>query len=563
MKKRLFSLLLAVFMVLSVAACSSSSTGSSTSTDTTAATDATDKETAPADTTEAKPEGNPDDPQGYWKYPYEETVKVTIVNGEVSTARYPEGMDIYYNPWTKAFKDVFNVEVVTEWVSSEYDTKLNLSIASKQLPDMFSCNNVQFQQLVEADMVQDLKPSYDKYASASMKRMMEVEDPDIFETAFEGDKLMGIPMLHYGYECSTSFLWLKKNWMEEAGNPEIKTIADFDTLLRGFKETHGKEYAIALDKALNCFYYLAPSFHAYPRAWLDDGTGNIVRGGIMPEMKPMLAQWAQWYKDGLVRKDFATLDFEAMKPDLINGDIGFIAGENWYSWVLQDAYKVTGDGTWFEAYDLPSVDGEKVMYPINFPNGGYNVVSKGCKNPEVLVKLNDYYIWWLNDAVPEGVPIEDVLPFTENDIHHTSGPFKIMFHSYGDIKEVISAINTKEENFSTGYAVAYYTEIMKWYNDKDFNSIGRFLQMGQNRASLVMACDYVDNNQLLKSKLWGNSPQEVLDYGTTLNDLLTEGFTKIIMGVEPIDYFDTLVAEWKAAGGDEATKAVNDMYGTK
>lgn len=50
-------------------------------------------------------------------------------------------------------------------------------------------------------------------------------------------------------------------------------------------------------------------------------------------------------------------------------------------------------------------------------------------------------------------------------------------------------------------------------------------------------------------------------YGTTLDDLLTEGFTKIIMGTESIDYFDVLVQNWRAAGGDEATKAVNEAYG--
>ena len=45
----------------------------------------------------------------------------------------------------------------------------------------------------------------------------------------------------------------------------------------------------------------------------------------------------------------------------------------------------------------------------------------------------------------------------------------------------------------------------------------------------------------------------------TLNDLLQEGFTKIIVGQEPIDYFDTLVENWKRAGGEQATKEVNEM----
>ena len=50
--------------------------------------------------------------------------------------------------------------------------------------------------------------------------------------------------------------------------------------------------------------------------------------------------------------------------------------------------------------------------------------------------------------------------------------------------------------------------------------------------------------------------------GTTLDDILTEGFTKIITGEVPVDYFDTLVEEWRTAGGDTATKEVNEMYGS-
>ena len=38
-----------------------------------------------------------------------------------------------------------------------------------------------------------------------------------------------------------------------------------------------------------------------------------------------------------------------------------------------------------------------------------------------------------------------------------------------------------------------------------------------------------------------------------------EALLKIIMGVEPLSYFDTFVAEWKRLGGDEITKEVSDV----
>jgi putative aldouronate transport system substrate-binding protein len=57
------------------------------------------------------------------------------------------------------------------------------------------------------------------------------------------------------------------------------------------------------------------------------------------------------------------------------------------------------------------------------------------------------------------------------------------------------------------------------------------------------------------------TPEEVTRYGSTLDDLLLEGFTLIILGQQPVSYFDTLVRNWYAAGGQEVTDAVNRMYG--
>ena len=67
----------------------------------------------------------------------------------------------------------------------------------------------------------------------------------------------------------------------------------------------------------------------------------------------------------------------------------------------------------------------------------------------------------------------------------------------------------------------------------------------------------------IKSKLWGATPEVLLNYRTTLDDLLTEGYTKIIMGREPIDYFENVVENWYSAGGQAATDAMNQAYGGK
>ena len=186
-------------------------------------------------------------------------------------------------------------------------------------------------------------------------------------------------------KCYTYYMWIKKNWMEEAGSPEIKTLEQFENLMKGFMTKYGAKYAMPLSKKLEQFYMMSPTFHAYPTIWLDDGTGKIVYGSTMPEMKPMLAKWAEWYKTGICALTGQLSTSTRWKPTSLTAWLACNRAQNWYSWVIADTFKNTGDNTWLEAYDLPSVDGKPVMYPIPFPNGWYNVVTTKCKNPEVLI----------------------------------------------------------------------------------------------------------------------------------------------------------------------------------
>lgn len=45
-----------------------------------------------------------------------------------------------------------------------------------------------------------------------------------------------------------------------------------------------------------------------------------------------------------------------------------------------------------------------------------------------------------------------------------------------------------------------------------------------------------------------------------LTKLELETFSKIIMGQDPIDAFDTFVKDWKSAGGEKITKEMNEWY---
>jgi putative aldouronate transport system substrate-binding protein len=489
------------------------------------------------------------------------------VNSENAGVDFRDGMDIYDNIWTRRWKELYNVDIVTDWVSSDYEVKLNISIASQQLPDMFWCNNVQFQQLLQADSLQDITAEYDKWASPSLVKIIS-RDAEMFETAKKDGKLYGMPRLHYGYECEPTHLWIRRDWMTEAGDPEIKTVAQWEDLMRTFKDQHDSPYAMSMDKDLYPFFALAYGWHAYPRQpynrfWVDDGEGGIMSGYVMPEMKPLLTSWAAWYKEGLIRQDFATTDGDMMQQDFVNGNVGMCGGANWYGWTWQDVCKNFGEEAFMDAYQIPSIDGQTVHYPIGFINDGYGVVLKGAKHPEVIVKLINDYAYVLNEAALVGdMTPEETVPYAVEQ-HHVVGPFKVLLRHYEDVRENHDSIQTGVVKLSTGYALNYYTESLKWFKDKDITGLGRYAQQAHDKASIYQATYYFDNGQYMFTKAWGPPPQSELDNGKILDDIINEGITRIIIGEEQADHWDTVVANWLSAGGEEMTAEINKVYGGK
>jgi len=551
-----------------LAACGGGGGGGGAAQTTAAATEKPTTTTAkPAETTEkpaettAASEAKSDD----WRTPYEQTVKVTISNNDGKDGVFAEGEDIFNNLWTKRWKKLYNIEVETIWGSAEYKIKTNLAIASRELPDMFFCDPVQFQQLLDADLLYDLTDVYNKYVYEPVKQRYE-SDMLAFDTCWRNGKLYSVPQLYYGRHEAQA-LWIKNNWYKEAGSPEIKLLSQFEDLMRTFMKDHDKKFAMPLNNKLDTFYNMTPTWHVFHEIWLDDGNGGCKYGDIQPEMKNMLETWARWYKEGLLRSDGVTLEWDVMMADVINGEVGVLPAHNYAGWWWgKDIYQLYGEEALLSSYEFPSVDGETVMYPFKFLQQYYNVCSKSCKNPEVLIKLNNDYFYVQNIAVKVGdMTIEEQLPFGAGNMHHMTGPFKLCHDEDKDIVEVWPAVNNnvKDPVFSTGYGINYYNEIMKWVNYRDPVSLGRYLQMGSPDAPIYRAYLFYEQGRYVYTKLWGPQPEVLDDLGEVLKEIMNEGFAKIITGIEPIDYFETLVDEWLKAGGAEVTKAVSEMYGGK
>lgn len=493
---------------------------------------------------------------------YNEPVTIHTVTSEYASAKYPEGDDITNNVWIKRYKEKFNIDVVTDWVSDEYDTKLNLAISSNELPDVFRVNASQLQQLIEADMVMNLAEVFDKYASPRLKGYMEA-DADSYESGTKEGKLFGIPQLHWGLIDQPDFIWIRNDWKEELKLGDPKSVADLKNIALKFMEKHGG-YGIAVDQTLDYLNLLAISWNAHPDMWIEDSSGKLVYGSVQPEMKDALAEWAEWYKLGIIDPEFAIKDFSAMNADIVAGKVGLQPYYQWWGYNPGvDTVSNLGKDAVFYPYQIPTVSGEKAKQSVFFANGNYIVVKKGFKNPEAVIKLLNDYAYIVDEGV--GKESEETLSaLLDNDMGHVVGAFRVLNPNsdYEQFEAVSKALQSKS---TSGLTTAGMWQ--KYNNSVDFiekatpGATGDYLQQGSPKPAYGLAKEVLDSGNYIKTALWGATPEVLASFGTTLDDILTEGFTKIIMGTENVDYFDTVVQNWRTAGGDSATEAVNGEYG--
>jgi putative aldouronate transport system substrate-binding protein len=323
----------------------------------------------------------------YWLVKYAQPVTLHAVNADEANVNYGPGEDITNNGWTKGMKEYLNVNVVTDWVSasSEYDTKMNLSIASRQLPDVFRVNAVQFKQLLEAGMLADLTDYVENNVSDTIKAIMAYV-PEVTATAFQNGRQYAFPVYGYGPIPMPKLLWIRHDWMEASGAKAPVTIAEMENLMKTFQTAHPGAYGMGLNKDLDEMYWLAAAFKAYPGYWITGSNGTIVNGGVQPEMRDVLRTFADWYQKGYLRKDFMALDMAAVGQDTMSGKQGINIFWQWWYTYAADTVKNGGNDAYFEAYEMPSASGSPVVHPRDFDNGNYIVINKNCKNIDAAIK---------------------------------------------------------------------------------------------------------------------------------------------------------------------------------
>ena len=253
-----------------------------------------------------------------------------------------------------------------------------------------------------------------------------------------------------------------------------------------------------------------------------------------------------------------------MTQDLVNGKAGMQPHYQWQGWHVGPSLVAAqgSDHAYMIPFPFPTEDGSQVKGQIGFPNGQVIVVAKTCANPAAVMKLlsfTDYIMFDANTKLTE----EEFKGYTDGQREHVPGSVEIIdpMADMIQFEHVLHALKTGDtsELFTAGMKKKYADSI-SWIEDKNPGGLGAYLQQGFDGCAYYNSKFLIDNDFLVKTDAWG-PPPEAFDKTVNTIDVLLNGVMEIIMGVQPLEYYDEVLKSWYAQGGQIMEDAINAEYG--
>ncbi|MGH2558050.1 MAG: extracellular solute-binding protein [Thermomicrobiales bacterium] len=500
---------------------------------------------------------------------FDPPINVTTVANAWPTIQYASGDDINNNPWSRAYAEKLGVTVESEWAvpPDQYPERVNLMLASGDLPDFFQANDTQLKQLVENDLLADLTDVYQQSASERVKQAMTDGGPlPIQASTFDG-QLMAFPHATVAKE-GAPVLWVRSDWIEQLGLPEPTSIQNLLAVAEGFAANDpagsGGAVGLGMDKDLNYLVGFANGHHAYRALWLDDGSGYLAYSSIQPQMKEALTQLQAMHEAGQIDQEFGVKDGPTTWQDIAAGRIGLFYGSGYSGFVpLENSKRADPNARW-TPYPIPSIDAEAARPQVGLGIAGYWVVNKDVQHPEALLAMLDFWVGTFyentSDAIYEHfVQAGDSENWRMNAIQVVI-PFKNLDQSQA-ITDLIESGSTDTSNL-TAEGRSNYENIVSWLDNENIDGWAWDRVFGPTGGMQQVVKTYVAEDRFTQSQFYGAATPAMVSRQSSLTTMELETFTRIIRG-ESMDEFDQFVDDWKQLGGDDITREVNEWRATQ
>ncbi|RED57962.1 extracellular solute-binding protein [Cohnella phaseoli] len=512
---------------------------------------------------------------------YDPPITISTVKVFNSADKFEPGETPEKNIWSDAILADLGIALKLNWsvIGDEPggagEQKLNITIASNDIPDIIPVNAKQLKQLVDNDMAEDLTGAIEKYASPQYKKFLESNGGLALKTATFDGKVRALPVTTAGLD-DAPMIWIRKDWLDKLQLSEPKTMDDILAISDAFtnrdpdgnnqKDTFGLGIGKDLyNGGLHDLTGFLEGYHAYKNLWIEGADGKLVYGGIQPEMKTALAKLQEMFKTGQIDPEFGVKDAGKVNESVVSGKIGMFYGAHWNAfWPLPDSYKQDPNAVW-KPYPIVSSDDKPASPSIGLGAGSYFVFKKGAAHPEAIVKLANYYAdkeyGWDTGGID--LSFHQPVPNPDGYIRWRFAPVYATdpeqnINIYRGLKAVVE--NNDQNALKNLQVKDNYDNYTKFTKDGDQSQYATALWTAPQNSGLSVLDYYLSNGLGQADRFYGSKTDAMVDKQSTLEKLQLESFTKIVMGAASIDAFDQFVSDWKKLGGDAITQEVNDWY---
>lgn len=500
------------------------------------------------------------------------TAEISKTDGVTTTVEEPVQMEWLTSQTTsevddnaevvKMIEERFNIDLKGFYVDpNNYQENLNVKFAGGEMPDVIVIGSpADLSTYIEGGIIGELPietirekaPNFTKVAD-------ENDDGSLWSTMIYKEKNYGVP--NPMSQVPMAMFW-RKDWLDKLNLEVPETLEEYEKVLTAFVEQDPdgdgkKDTAGAAERIFGAV------FGAYGLRCVTGvgaGSGFTVEEMqlgednvpffpyIRPEAKEALTLLNDWYKKGIIDKEFITGEnhggYAGLSHSFMNEQIGLTSAQPYHYFV-------------------------------------YNTDVKDENNRGVCLKE----LMALN---PDADVIPGPAPVGPNGKSGTEGWGKVgrltclTTKASGDPRKVDAFLAMLDAYYSD----PDYMELTNYgIEGKHFNMTDhgpkRIMEAVELRKEGVMQVDfgntvpYAQNLTAEKTKFGEeiapkgyyrfNAPpcEEFSNSIATLDSLTEQAYFAMITGEKPIEYFDTFVEEFKRAGGDIAEKAVQDIYAEK
>ena len=302
-------------------------------------------------------------------------------------------------PVFKKLMEDTGIELKWRYASSEENqkTEFEFMIAGGNYTDIFSCAGVDAQQYYLDGVTIKLDDVIDQYMP-NFKALLEA-NPEIDQAIkAEDGSYYYIPLINEEV-IATAGTFVRKDWLDEMGEKVPETIDEWHDLLVKVKDKYGVAPILGRAKELLEMGTFAlaycPDLSLANGYYVEDGKAIYIPAteGYRDFMRTM----KQWYEEGLIYKDFASLKMADWRARMANGE-GFLSNGYIGSGLVNIYNTGVAANPEFEFVAAPTASlkkGEDAKYctgsaVVNPTAANATVITTKCENVEAAARYIDY-----------------------------------------------------------------------------------------------------------------------------------------------------------------------------